>query len=69
MLGPSAPHAPPFVTLFGCVSAHLEDWAVVAQHGSYGPFVVVFGQPKIVACGVAAVCAFASRGEVEECEG
>jgi hypothetical protein len=55
--------------LFGCVSAHLEDWAVVAQHDSYGPFVVVFGQPKIVACGVAAVCAFASRGEVEEGEG
>ena len=39
---------------------------MVAQHDSYGPFVVVFGQPKIVDGGVAAVGAFAAGGHRQQ---
>ena len=39
---------------------------MVAQHDSYGPFVVVFGQPKIVDGGVAAVRSQPLLGQAEE---
>jgi hypothetical protein len=39
---------------------------VVAQHDGGGPFGVVFGEPQVTCCGVAAVGSQAAGGEVEQ---
>ena len=48
----AAPNTPAFITLFGCVLADGEDWAVITEHDGCGSLGFMFAEPEVVGCGV-----------------